>query len=139
MADTIMKPVSQLITSISPSVTGMAANSEDDQASDFLKRLLRIMSDFEDQLDQEHDVGVRLVSFGPAAVIHVSALNYFNPNLVRFYGTLEDGSPVELVQHVSQVSFLLVAVRRQNPEQPKQKKFGFITLEEDKECAGETA
>lgn len=138
MSDALITPINQLVLAAN-TPAGNVITADADLASEFLKRLLQVMSDFEDRLDQEHDIGIRLVSFGQSAVIHVNALGYINPNLIRFYGTLEDGSTVELVQHVSQVSFLLVEIRRQNPEEPKQKKFGFITLEEDQESAGETA
>lgn len=74
--------------------------------------------------DGEHEVGLRLVTFGQTVVIHVEDLGYYNPSLIRFYGTVEDGSPVELVQHISQISFLLVAVKKKDPSKPK-RKIGF--------------
>jgi hypothetical protein len=93
-------------------------------ADQFCQRLIETINEFDKRLDQEHEVGMKLVTFGQAIKFHVHAIGYTNPSLIRFYGVLEDGSPVELIQHVSQISFLLMAVKRLNPEEPK-KQIGF--------------
>ena len=49
--------------------------------------------------------------------------------MIVFYGELEDGSRVELVQHLSQLNLLLVAVKRSNPEEPR-RVIGFTTSPE---------
>ena len=49
--------------------------------------------------------------------------------MIVFYGELEDGSRVELVQHLSQLNLLLVAVKRTNPEEPR-RVIGFTTSPE---------
>lgn len=51
-------------------------------------------------------------------------VGFLNLSLIVFKGALDNGNPVELVQHVSQLSFLLVAVKRVDPNQPK-RKIGF--------------
>lgn len=93
-------------------------------ASEFYERLISMINQFDDELDDEHEVGMRLVSFGQAIQFHVEDLGYHNPSLIRFFGRTEDGQKVELIQHVSQISFLLMSVKRLNPEEPK-KKIGF--------------
>lgn len=98
-------------------------------ASEFYERLVNMITEFDDELDNEHEVGIRLVSFGQNVTFHVTNLGYYNPSLIRFYGNLEDGSPVELIQHVSQISFLLMSVKRLNPEEPK-KRIGFLSDDE---------
>jgi hypothetical protein len=90
------------------------------------RKLLRIIKDFDKELDQNHEVGIRLVSFGSEVTIHVDDLGYWDPNLIVFLGTMLDGSPVQLVQHTSQLSFLLTSLKRKDPSQPK-KGFGFET------------
>jgi len=84
-------------------------------ASEFHKRLVEMIKRFDRQLDQEHEVGMRLVSFGQTITFHVTSMGYCNPSLIQFNGILEDGSLVELIQHISQISFLLMAVKRLNP------------------------
>jgi hypothetical protein len=98
-------------------------------ADEFHSRLKEIILEFDASLDDSFEVGMKLVSFGQAVVIHVKEIGYYNPSLIRFFGALEDGSPVELVQHVSQISFLLMAVKRLEPDKPK-KRIGFINNEE---------
>ena|SRR5690554_6310566 len=88
-------------------------------ADKFYEHLIEYIKEFDDQLDQEYEVGVRLVSFGQSIQFAVREIGYCNPKLICFYGELEDGSQVQLIQHVNQISFLLLAVKRKNPAQPK--------------------
>lgn len=101
-------------------------------ASEFYKRIADMINEFDRSLDHEHAVGVRLVSFGQSLTFHVTNIGYNNPSLIIFFGTLENGSPVQLIQHVSQISFLLTAIKRPDPHHPK-KPIGFLTEEELKE------
>lgn len=94
-------------------------------ASQFAEHLLSRMNRFDENLDADHEVGVRLVSFGQSITFHVSDLSYYNPSLIVFIGLTEDGNRVELVQNTSQISFLLIALPKLQPEQPK-RKIGFI-------------
>lgn len=109
----------------------LIANVNSNHASEFHKRLTRWINDFDSALDQEHEVGVRLVSFGQSVTFHLESLGYWNPSLILFRGTLEAGEPVELIQHVSQISVLLMKVKRRDPGAPK-RKIGF-NLESDHE------
>ena len=88
------------------------------------KQLSKEVQSFEKTLDTEHEVGMKLVSFGQSIQFPVTNIDYRNPHLFVFYGFLDDGSPIKLIQHVSQLSFLLVKVKRLNPECPK-KPIGF--------------
>lgn len=74
---------------------------------------------FERGTDDALEVGVRLVSFGQAVIVHVAEVGYTQPNLVWFSGKLDDGSTVSLIQHLSQLNFLLMRVPRLEPEAPK--------------------
>lgn len=87
-----------------------------------------MINDFQKELDDQHEVGARLVTFGEKITLHIEDIGYWNPSLIRFYGRLDDGSPVELVQHVSQISILLVKMQRKNLDKPK-RPIGFGTCE----------
>jgi len=101
------------------------AIAKDNLASAFCERLNEYCRQFDKQLDAEHEIGARLVSYGQALTIYVDDLGYWNPSLIHFYGVTEDGkTPVQLVQHVSQISFLLVALPKKDPDKPRQP-FGF--------------
>jgi uncharacterized protein DUF6173 len=99
----------------SPFVTSVEAN----YASEFHKRLAKWINDFNESLDNEHEVGVKLVTFGQAVVFHLEDIGYWNPSLISFKGKTEEGNPVELIQHVTQISVLLTKLPRDNPDEPK--------------------
>lgn len=93
-------------------------------AREFHRYLSSHIAEFDANLDDAHEVGVRLVSFGQALTFHVENIGYDDPSLIVFYGTSDDGLPITLVQHVSQISFLLTSLKRKNPDEPK-RQFGF--------------
>lgn len=88
-------------------------------ADEFYRRLLRWINDFHRGLDDEHEVGAKLVSFGQTVTFQIEDIGYWNPSLISFHGKNEKGEPVELIQHVSQINILLVALKRNNIEPPK--------------------
>lgn len=88
-------------------------------ASDFFKKLSHYMDEFDKGLNQEHEVGIRLVNFGQSIQFTVHNIGYYNPQLICFYGEMPDGSAIQLIQHVNQLNFLLTAVKRKNPDEPK--------------------
>jgi hypothetical protein len=105
-------------------------------ASEFYRRLTKWIADFDAHLDPEHEVGVRLVTFGTAEVFHLQDLRYWNPSLLCFIGVRDDGSPVQLIQHVSQISVLLMKLPRKDLSQPKPK-FGFVQESDEDEASEE--
>ncbi|WP_128751455.1 DUF6173 family protein [Desulfosporosinus sp. HMP52] len=99
---------------------------EQNLASEFCKKIYDQIVEFDSKLDNDKQVAVRLVNFGQSVTFVVNGLGYSNPSLIRFSGTMPNGSPVELIQHVSQISFLLTSSLRDNPTEPKQE-IGFKT------------
>lgn len=94
-------------------------------ASEFADKLVNRISAFNENLDAEHEVGLQLVSFGQSITFHVQDIGYWNPSLIMFTGLTEQKQKVELIQHVSQISFLLMGLPKLDPEKPK-RKIGFI-------------
>ena len=92
------------------------------EIAETLKNYIR---NFEVTLDEEHEVGARLVSFGQTITFHVTQLGFAKPNIITFYGTTDNGDTVQLIQHVSQLNFLLIAMKK-TTDTPK-KRIGFIT------------
>ena len=112
-----------------PLITNMEANL----ASEFYERISALISQFDKELDNAHEVGIRLVNFGQTVVFHLDWIGYWNPSLMCFGGVSDGGEPVQLVQHVSQISILLMKVARANPDEPK-KEIGFLAcLDQDTE------
>lgn len=91
------------------------------------QRLAQAIVAFEKQLDAEHEVGFRLVSFSDNQVFHALDIGFWAPDLILFYGRGPDGAPMQLIQHVSQVSMLLVAAKKQSTEEAP-RRIGFEIL-----------
>jgi hypothetical protein len=102
----------------------LAEIAEARSAEGFVKRIVREIRAFESSLDPVHEVGIQLVSFGQALTFHVTRIGFIEPSLITFHGLTEAQQPVQLVQHVTQISFLLMKVKRLEPEKPK-KPIGF--------------
>ena len=100
-------------------IMAKAKRYENGYADLFYDQLIKEINRFDSELDQAEEVGARLVSYGSTIQFHIINIGYQNPYLIYFYGELEDGSPIQLVQHVSQISFVLIAMKRKDPEEPK--------------------
>ncbi len=93
-----------------------------DHVSWMYERIVRSIAKFEEELDQEQEIGARLVTFGNQEVIHIEDVGYWGPDLLIFYGESSEGKPLQLLQHQSQVNVLLVAVPKAGP---KSRRIGF--------------
>lgn len=87
------------------------------------------IKEFEDDLDSDHEVAVRLASFGQSITMSVTEIGYSNPNTLVFYGYVGDQFAT-LIQHVSQLNFLLLAVKKAVPEKPP-RRIGFALPNKD--------
>jgi Family of unknown function (DUF6173) len=104
----------------------LKAIAEANLASEFYDRLVKWINQFDADLDNEYEVGVRLVNFGQTIIFHLKDMSYWNPSLIMFQGNTEAGEPVELIQHTSQISILLMKLPRKDPQSPKNP-IGFCT------------
>jgi hypothetical protein len=77
---------------------------------------------FEQTLDDQHEVCVRLASFGGEVTFHAERIEFSAPNVITFFGVDSDGQRVQLIQHVNQLSFLLRAAKKQKE---KARRIGF--------------
>lgn len=87
--------------------------------------IMKSIRDLESELDDEHEVVVKLASFGQTILMHVTDIGYSNPSLIHFYGYVND-QEAELIQHVNQLSFLLMAVKKSDPSKPPVRISGFV-------------
>ena len=67
---------------------------------------------FEAELDSGHEIAIRMVSFGKEVDFRPEKIGFTVPNLVTFSGVTDFGERVQLVQHVSQLSYMLRAVKK---------------------------
>lgn len=111
-------------------VQKLVALSQANCASKFYEHLANWIIDFDSKLDNEYEVGVRLVNFGQTVVFSLEDMRYCDPSLISFIGRTQEGQPVELIQHVNQISILLMKLPRQYPAEPK-KPIGFRVEERE--------
>jgi Family of unknown function (DUF6173) len=88
-----------------------ARNSGRYDAEDIFKHLMQRVRAFQSALDEDQEIGLQLANFGLPAQIHIRSISYRNPNLIEFHGVNADDHEVTLVQHISQLNFLLIAVK----------------------------
>ena len=50
------------------------------------QKLGESIKDFEADLDKEHEIGARLVSFGQTVVFHIEDVGYYGPDIITFSG-----------------------------------------------------
>lgn len=82
------------------------------------------INSFQDNLDDAHEVGVYLASFGQSVLMNVTNIGYANPSIIFFYGYV-NGKESTLIQHVNQLSFLLTSVEKADPDKPA-RRIGFL-------------
>ena len=73
------------------------------------ERLILYIKNFEEQLDNEHEVAMGFAG-SDAGVLRIEGMVYFDPDIVTFYGTDPEGNKTQLVQHVTQLNVILRAL-----------------------------
>jgi hypothetical protein len=91
--------------------------------------IMESIKDFEDSLDNDHEVAIQLASFGQSILLNVTSIGFSNPSLIHFYGYV-NGQFAELIQHVNQLSFLLLSTKKDEPTR-EPRRIGFISKSED--------
>ncbi|WP_376876828.1 DUF6173 family protein [Albirhodobacter sp. R86504] len=100
------------------------------------ERLVLFIKNFEEQLDQDQEIALGMTG-GTSGALRIEGLGYFAPDILTFYGRNEQGVRTQLIQHVSQLNFSLVALPKEAPEE-KPRRIGFRLFEDiEREDGGE--
>ena len=91
------------------------------------ENLYQEILNYQANLSNIEDVAMSIVKFNESITLLVDSIGYIGYNLVRFGGKDSSGKPLELIQHVSQLNFLLMVVPKPEPEVPK-RKIGFVYI-----------
>lgn len=91
--------------------------------------ILESIHQFEQSLDNDHEVSIKLASFGSTVILSVCEIGYANPDILIFRGYV-DSQFATLIQHVSQLNFLLLSVPKSDPQKPP-RRIGFYAPTED--------
>lgn len=94
------------------------------QAEWAYERLIIYLKNFEEQLDKNHEVAMGFTG-STAGVLRIEGVGYFDPDILTFYGTDEDGTKMQLIQHVGQLNVVLRAVSKEAPEDAPARRIGF--------------
>lgn len=100
----------------------MQFDSRAEQVACYLYEEIR---DYQNKLPDTEDVAMSIVQFNQSITILVKEIGYIGYNLVCFHGEDTSGKPLELIQHVQQLNFLLMVVPKPEPEAPK-RNIGFV-------------
>lgn len=91
--------------------------------------LVKQILEYENNLDQDHEVMLLLSSFGQMVSMRVENIGYVDPSIIIFYGLI-DNKPSKLIQHINQLSFLITSVEKPT-EAHKPRRIGFFDPNED--------
>lgn len=80
-------------------------------------------------MDNEHEAALCLTDFGKSIVLNVTQIGYQDLCLIFYYGTV-NGQKCQLIQHINQISFLLMAVDKEQPQEPPHRVIGFVQPKE---------
>lgn len=78
-------------------------------------KFIECIYNFEKSLDDDHEIGARL-PLAAEATFYIQDINYCDTQIISFSGSNENGERLQLVQHVSQLNVLLVALNKRNEE-----------------------
>ena len=87
------------------------------------ERLILYIQNFEEQLDNEHEVAMGFAG-GEAGILRIEGMGFFDPDIVTFYGFDPAGTRTQLIQHVSQLSVILQALPKE-VERTEPRRIGF--------------
>ncbi|MCB1333807.1 MAG: hypothetical protein KDK26_09160 [Roseivivax sp.] len=95
------------------------------------ERLILYIQNFEEQLDNEHEVAMGFAG-GDAGILRIEGLGFFDPDMITFYGSDLTGARTQLIQHVTQLSVILRATPKEAEQEPP-RRIGFqLAAELDK-------
>ena len=111
------------LTNLSADIANTVDVQNYDLAEWQYEKICEQIKEFQDSLDNEHEVALMLTNFGEAMVLNVTSLGYQNPCLIYYYGMVGENE-CQLIQHISQINFLLMAVKKADESRPP-RRIGF--------------
>jgi hypothetical protein len=104
-----------------PAVLPMTPPGSEEHASDSpaqwaFDRIAHQIRNFEDRLSDDEEIGLRQVAAPNQSLMHIEDIYYWGPDMLIYYGRNEEGKPMQLLQHYTQMSILLTAVPKTRDE-----------------------
>ena len=117
------KPVSATAPAEQNDAMAAGVRMRDNPAEWAFVRLSKLIEEFEGQLDKDDEVGARIVGLPGDGTMQIEDVGFWGPDLILFSGKNGDGKPVRLVQHYTQISVVLSALKK--PEEREARRIGF--------------
>jgi Family of unknown function (DUF6173) len=96
------------------------------------KRMCQVLADdivaFEQKLNPSEEVGARIVGAPDGSAFHIEGMRWRTWEMIGFTGRTAEGRPVQVLQHVSQVNVMLVALPTQGHEG---RRIGFLLRQQN--------
>ncbi len=87
------------------------------------ERLILYIKNFEEQLDNNHEVAMGFTG-GDAGIMKIEGMGFYAPDIITFYGSDPTGTKTQQIQHVSQLNVMLRALPK-HVDQPEPTRIGF--------------
>ena len=100
--------------------------------------LVRMIDDYEKSLSDQEEIGGRIVGAPGEGSFHIDDIGFWGPDLIMFYGKNNQGRPIRLIQHYTQLSVLLTSMPKVK-EQPRRIGFAIREREQAAAAAAEAA
>lgn len=85
------------------------------KASSLCAKLYLMLNEYSSQIGEDY-----IVCLGSTnTYFEIAEISYNEPNFIIFKGFDQNNQPMNLIQHISQISLLLSSKKRINTEQPK--------------------
>ncbi len=117
------KPVTATAPAERNAAMAEGVHMRDNPAEWAFVRLSKLIEEFEGQLDKDDEVGARIVGLPGDGTMQIEDVGFWGPDLILFSGKNADGKPVRLVQHYTQISVVLNALKK--PEEREARRIGF--------------
>lgn len=117
------QPVLSPAAHADPAAMTEGVRMRDNPAEWAFVRLSKLIEDFEKGIDKDEEVGVTLVGMPGDGTMQIEDVGFWGPDLILFMGKNADGKPVRLIQHYSQTSVVLNALKK--PEERPARRIGF--------------
>ncbi|MEO6298696.1 MAG: DUF6173 family protein [Paracoccaceae bacterium] len=79
------------------------------------ERVILYIRNFEKHLNADQEVAIGFAG-SDAGILQIEGLGFFDPDILTFYGRDENGTKTQLIQHVSQLSVMLHARPKADPD-----------------------
>lgn len=117
------RPVSATAPAEQNAAMAEGVRMRDNPAEWAFVRLSKLIEEFEGQLDKDEEIGARIVGLPGDGTMQIEDVGFWGPDLILFLGKNADGKPVRLVQHYTQISVVLSALKK--PEEREARRIGF--------------